>query len=78
MQENANINFAGHDKRTALHLAASEGHLEAVKVMMAAHQQGVCVVAVFPRDVAETKATRATDAAKANGFPLMFATEPEA
>ena len=51
---------------------------EAVKVMMAAHQQGVCVVAVFPRDVAETKATRATDAAKANGFPLMFATEPEA
>jgi ATP-dependent Clp protease adaptor protein ClpS len=51
---------------------------EAVKVMMAAHQQGVCVVAVFPRDVAETKATRATDTAKANGFPLMFATEPEA
>jgi len=51
---------------------------EAFKVMLAAHQQGVCVVAVYPRDVAETKATRASDAAKAHGFPLRFETEPEA
>lgn len=35
------------------------------------------VVAVFARDVAETKAARATDAGEAEGFPLLFATEPE-
>jgi ATP-dependent Clp protease adaptor protein ClpS len=35
------------------------------------------VVAVYAKDVAETKATRATDAGKAKGYPLMFTTEPE-
>lgn len=50
---------------------------QALRVMITAHQKGVCVVAVFPRDVAETKAVRATDAGKAMGFPLMFTTEPE-
>jgi ATP-dependent Clp protease adaptor protein ClpS len=34
------------------------------------------VVAVFTRDVAETKATRATDAGKAAGYPLMFTVSP--
>lgn len=50
---------------------------QAHKVMMTAHQRGACVVAVFTRDVAETKATRATDAARAKGYPLLFTTEPE-
>ena len=50
---------------------------QAYRVMMTAHRRGVCVVAVFTRDVAETKATRATDAGKAAGYPLMFTTEPE-
>jgi ATP-dependent Clp protease adaptor protein ClpS len=50
---------------------------QAHRVMITAHQKGVCVVAVFTRDVAETKAARATDAGKAAGFPLMFTTEPE-
>jgi ATP-dependent Clp protease adaptor protein ClpS len=50
---------------------------QAYKVMLTAHQRGVCVVAVFTRDVAETKATRATDLARSKGFPLMFTTEPE-
>jgi ATP-dependent Clp protease adaptor protein ClpS len=50
---------------------------EAYRIMITAHQRGVCVVAVFTRDVAETKATRATDAGKAAGYPLMFTTEPE-
>ena len=47
------------------------------KIMITAHRRGVCVVAVFTKDVAETKATRATDAGKAKGYPLMFTTEPE-
>jgi ATP-dependent Clp protease adaptor protein ClpS len=50
---------------------------QAAKIMMTAHQRGVCVVAVFTRDVAETKATRATDAGRAKGYPLLFTTEPE-
>jgi ATP-dependent Clp protease adaptor protein ClpS len=49
----------------------------AQKIMITAHRRGVCVVAVFSKDVAETKATRATDAGKAKGYPLQFTTEPE-
>ena len=50
---------------------------QAYQVMITAHKRGVCVVAVFTKDVAETKATRATDAGRAKGYPLMFTTEPE-
>ena len=49
----------------------------AYRVMLTAHQRGVCVVAVYAQDIAETKATRATDAARAKGYPLLFTTEPE-
>lgn len=47
------------------------------RVMMTAHKLGICVVVVCARDIAETKATEATDLAKEAGFPLMFRTEPE-
>src|SRR6185437_13185211 len=50
---------------------------QAHKVMLTAHRRGACVVAVFTKDVAETKATRATDAGRAKGYPLLFTTEPE-
>ena len=50
---------------------------QAQRVMMTAHQRGVCVVAVFTRDIAEEKATTATDAARRKGYPLLFTTEPE-
>jgi ATP-dependent Clp protease adaptor protein ClpS len=46
-------------------------------VMMTAHRRGACVVAVFTRDVAETKATRGTEAGRRKGYPLQFTTEPE-
>ncbi|MDJ0932603.1 ATP-dependent Clp protease adaptor ClpS [Breoghania sp.] len=60
-------------------LEAKFGRNEAAAeaVMMTAHQKGTCVVAVYQKDVAETKATRAVDMAKGFGFPLMFTTEPE-
>lgn len=51
---------------------------EAEAVMLTAHMRGVCVVAVYPRDVAETKATQAIEMAAAEGYPLLFTTEPEA
>ncbi|PWK63849.1 ATP-dependent Clp protease adaptor protein ClpS [Aminobacter sp. AP02] len=50
---------------------------QAQRVMITAHRRGVCVVAVFTKDVAETKATRASDAGRAKGYPLQFTTEPE-
>ena len=45
--------------------------------MLTAHMRGVCVIAVYTRDVAESKATRAVDLAREQGYPLMFTTEPE-
>ncbi len=50
---------------------------QAHRVMITAHRLGTCVVAVYTMDVAETKATRATDAGRRAGYPLLFTTEPE-
>jgi ATP-dependent Clp protease adaptor protein ClpS len=50
---------------------------QAYRVMVTAHKRGACVVAVYTRDVAETNATRATDAGRSKGYPLTFTTEPE-
>jgi ATP-dependent Clp protease adaptor protein ClpS len=50
---------------------------QAYRVMYTAHRRGACVVAVFTREVAETKATSATDMARRKGYPLLFTTEPE-
>ena len=50
---------------------------QAHRVMMTAHQRGACVIAVYTRDVAETKAKEATDLGKSQGYPLFFTTEPE-
>ncbi len=44
-------------------------------------KQGACVIAVYTRDVAETKAKelveQATELGKSKGYPLFFTTEPE-
>lgn len=53
------------------------GESAANHVMLTAHMKGSCVVAVYTRDIAETKASEAIDMAKESGFPLMFETEPE-
>ena len=53
------------------------GEEAAYAVMLTAHQRGACVIAVFTKDVAETKAKEATDLAKDKGYPLAFSTEPE-
>jgi ATP-dependent Clp protease adaptor protein ClpS len=50
---------------------------QAYRVMITAHRRGICVVAVFAKDIAETKATRATEAGRSRGYPLQFTTEPE-
>ena len=50
---------------------------QALRVMMTVHRRGACVVAVYTKDVAEAKATNATDAGRSKGYPLLFTTEPE-
>jgi ATP-dependent Clp protease adaptor protein ClpS len=50
---------------------------QAHRVMYTAHRRGACVVAVFTKEIAETKATSATDMARSKGYPLLFTTEPE-
>ena len=50
---------------------------EAHRVMITAHMKGTCVVAVFTREIAESKSARAIDMARNEGYPLLFTTEPE-
>ncbi len=50
---------------------------QAYRVMLTAHRRGACVVAVYTKDVAETKATRGTEAGRSKGYPLLFTSEPE-
>jgi ATP-dependent Clp protease adaptor protein ClpS len=50
---------------------------QAHRVMITAHRRGVCVVAVYTKEVAESKATNATDRGRSQGYPLLFTTEPE-
>ena len=50
---------------------------EASSVMLTAHKKGACVVAVYTKEVAETKATEATDLGRDQGYPLTFTTEKE-
>jgi len=49
---------------------------QAYRVMITAHRRGLCVVAVFAKDVAETKAARATEAARSRGVGRPFAATP--
>src|SRR5450759_2071297 len=50
---------------------------QAYRVMMTAHQRGACVIAVYAKDVADTKAKEATEMGRAKGYPLYFTTEKE-
>ena len=59
--------------RTVFHTTEDEAY----GIMLTAHRLGACVVAVFTREIAETKATEATDLGRQAGHPLTFTTEPE-
>ena len=50
---------------------------EASHKMMTAHQQGSCVISIYTKDVAESKAKDATDMGREHGHPLVFSIEPE-
>jgi ATP-dependent Clp protease adaptor protein ClpS len=44
----------------------------AYRVMMTAHRRGACVIAVYTKDVADTKAKEATELGKQKGYPLFW------
>jgi ATP-dependent Clp protease adaptor protein ClpS len=62
---------------TVLKLVFRMGEERAHAVMLTAHRKGACVIAVYARDIAETKASEAMDLARSKGYPLAFSTEPE-
>jgi len=45
---------------------------QARRVMITAHTKGVCVIAVYTRDVAETKAKEATELGKSKGLSAVL------
>ena len=50
---------------------------QAQRIMMTTHQRGICVVAVFTRDVAEEKPRAATEMGRKQDYPLLFTMGPE-
>jgi len=50
---------------------------EAVETMWKVHLEGVGVAGIYPREIAETKMTRAQTEAMAHEFPLRLSMQPE-
>ena len=50
---------------------------QAFRVVMTAHTRDACVVAVYTKDVADSKADEGTEEGRKAGYPLRFETEPE-
>lgn len=54
-----------------------KGEIEAKKIMMAVHLQGIGVAGVYTYEIAESKAQRVIDLARTNDFPLMCTVEED-
>jgi len=54
-----------------------KGEEEAFKIMLNIHEKGKGIAGIYSKEIAETKAERVKDLAKANGFPLLATIEPE-
>jgi ATP-dependent Clp protease adaptor protein ClpS len=50
---------------------------DAIRIMLAVHRQGVGVAGVYTYEIAEAKANRVTDLARANEYPLLCTLEEE-
>jgi ATP-dependent Clp protease adaptor protein ClpS len=50
---------------------------EAHFLMLKVHMSGKAIVAVYTKDIAETKVEQVTDYAREQGHPLMLTMEPE-
>lgn len=50
---------------------------ESTRIMLTVHNEGAGVAGIYPREIAETKATEGIQAARQQGYPLLLTTEPE-
>jgi ATP-dependent Clp protease adaptor protein ClpS len=50
---------------------------DAVRIMLAVHEQGVGVAGVYTYEVAEAKVSKVTELARSNEFPLLCTIEAE-
>ena len=67
------MEFVVYILRTVFHKAESD----AVRIMLAVHQQGVGVAGVYTYEIAEVKVDKVTEFARANEFPLLCTLEEE-
>ncbi len=49
---------------------------KAVEIMLNIHHKGRGIAGIFPKDIAETKAKNANQAARKEGYPLLVQIEP--
>jgi ATP-dependent Clp protease adaptor protein ClpS len=54
-----------------------KAELDAVRIMLAVHQQGVGVAGVYSYEIAEAKVDKVTQLARSNEFPLLCTLEEE-
>ncbi|OTG93279.1 ATP-dependent Clp protease adapter ClpS [Acinetobacter sp. ANC 3832] len=50
---------------------------QATQVMLTVHYEGKGIAAVYPRDIAETKANQVNNYARSQGHPLLCQIEPQ-
>lgn len=65
--------FVVHVLMTFFHKDATE----AQHLMLKVHMTGKAVIAVYTRDIAETKVEQVSDFAREHGHPLMLTLEPD-
>ena len=51
--------------------------IDAFKIMMAVHQQGLGIAGVYPHEIAEAKCAKVTQLAQEREFPLLCTVEEE-
>ena len=67
------MDFVVEILETIFHKQPAEAH----RIMMMVHTQGKGLCGIYPFEVAETKVSTVIERARASGFPLLAALEPE-
>lgn len=67
------MEFVVYILKTVFHLS----ELDAVRIMLAVHHQGVGVAGVYTYEIAEVKVEKVTQLARTNEFPLLCTLEED-